>query len=260
MTEKILAWHFLNTDRRTGFGENILVRKGQTLELDAAPMGGIGIGKYGYHASVEPMDALAYMRGTTVERVELGGEIIDGYSVMCATERTCLGIADAEDALFDFAAWCIGQKGVTVYSWFIATKELDDLRKERPANNLVNKLVQIIYQALDVVIDAAVVKLKTAHDAATKTEEAIRIEQRLTYKRYIELYDEFVAGGSIEANSFELDAAHELHQKQSKIYYFARDNAKIASNCYYDALAEAKMQNNELFNRKLESLLLDLVN
>lgn len=260
MSEKVLAWHFLNTDRRTGFGENILVRKGQTLKLDAAPMGGIGIGRYGYHASVEPMDALAYMRGTTIERVELGGEIIDGYSVMCATERTCLGIADAEDALFNFAAWCIEQKGVTVDYWFIATKELNGVLMEYPTNDLVNKLVHIICQALDVVINAAVVELKTAHDAATKTEEAIHIEQRRTYKRYMELYDEFVVGGSIEANSFELDAAHELHQKQSAIYYLARDNAKIARNCYYDALDEAKMQNNELFNRKLESLLLDLVN
>ncbi|MEA4884286.1 MAG: hypothetical protein VB144_11660 [Clostridia bacterium] len=100
----ILAWHFLHDDHRLQFPPHTLVETGQTLRVEPP----LKMCEHGLHASIRPLDALAFAPGSIVCRVGLGGEILDGDR-LCASERTVLWMADATRTLHEFACWCAEQ-------------------------------------------------------------------------------------------------------------------------------------------------------
>jgi|SRR5579885_624045 hypothetical protein len=100
-----IGWHFLKEDRRLQFPPHTPVEVGQTLtvERDLEPCFS------GLHASKTAMDALKYAPGPVVCRVRLAGKIVEDGDKACASERTCLWMADATEVLHRFACWCAAQ-------------------------------------------------------------------------------------------------------------------------------------------------------
>lgn len=102
-----LYWHFLPPDGRLQYGDRKLVVVGERLMLP--PDTKIIPCKVGYHASLRAIDALQYAPGPIVCRVTLQGEKIpygDPVDKYVAEGRTVLWMADATDALREFARWC----------------------------------------------------------------------------------------------------------------------------------------------------------
>ena len=93
------AWHFVRGNRRLGFGHGETVAAGYVY----AVKGQIALCRWGLHASVKPLDALQYAPGPIVCRVEMGGEIIRGADKIVAQTREVLWMADATNALHEFA-------------------------------------------------------------------------------------------------------------------------------------------------------------
>jgi hypothetical protein len=105
-SEEILGYHFLAADRHTrrayGYPPPVLVEAGQTL-TESRPL---VMCQVGLHASVRALDALQYAPGPVVCRVRLGGQILAAADKHCASQRTCLAMADAATVLHEFACWC----------------------------------------------------------------------------------------------------------------------------------------------------------
>jgi hypothetical protein len=93
------AWHFVGAELRDG---RPVPADGETLVHD----GPLVMCESGLHASRRLIDALQYAPGSTVCRVELGGEIIQGDDKLVARERTILWRVDADTILRDFARRC----------------------------------------------------------------------------------------------------------------------------------------------------------
>ena len=102
MTEHILAWYFLKEDRKLRYAPYTPVEPGQVLRVE----GPLELCRRGLHASIRPLDALRYAPGSIVCRVEMGGDIIHGDDKLCASERKTLWVADATNALHEFACLC----------------------------------------------------------------------------------------------------------------------------------------------------------
>jgi hypothetical protein len=103
MTKRILAWHFLPGDG------TVLANTGDPVPpdgvwIEVAPP--IKLCERGLHASLSPLDALQYARGSVVCRVELAGDVLYGDDKLCATKRRILWRIDAEHALRAFARRC----------------------------------------------------------------------------------------------------------------------------------------------------------
>ena len=98
----MLAWHFLPEDRKLRWGMREVVLPG--LKLAVPPP--LKMCRHGLHAGIRAIDALRYAPGPVVCRVELGGEILEDEDKCCATERTCVWLADASEVLHRFACWC----------------------------------------------------------------------------------------------------------------------------------------------------------
>jgi hypothetical protein len=97
-----LAWHFVGLSRRLRDGTPL--RKGRTYRL---PPGTVPVMcETGYHASIQPLDALRYAPGPIICRVQLGGTVLEDDDKLCASERTVLWWADATRTLHEFALWC----------------------------------------------------------------------------------------------------------------------------------------------------------
>jgi hypothetical protein len=101
----MLAWHFLRDDRRLNYPPHTLVEVGQKLTVKSP----LELCCWGLHASKRAIDALEYAPGSIACRVELSGEILEGYDKVCATERTVLQMVDATNVLHEFACWCAEQ-------------------------------------------------------------------------------------------------------------------------------------------------------
>jgi len=99
---KTLAWHFLPEDRKLRWGTEEEVVPGQKLIVKPP----LHMCRHGLHAGIRAIDALTYAPGPVVCRVELGGEILEDEDKCCATERTCVWLADASEVLHRFACWC----------------------------------------------------------------------------------------------------------------------------------------------------------
>ena len=98
------AWHFLNSDRCLGYGDNRLVEPGQTLQqpdMEREPE----LCCYGMHASQRIVDALKYAPGPIVCRVEIPDPIV-GDDKIVGRERTVLWMVDASTVLHEFACRC----------------------------------------------------------------------------------------------------------------------------------------------------------
>ena len=99
---KVKAWHFLREDKKTQFEPRQKVRVGQVLKVDGEPV----MCARGLHASLLPLDALAYAPGPVICRVEVGGIIARGDDKLAGTERKVLWMADATETLGAFSRWC----------------------------------------------------------------------------------------------------------------------------------------------------------
>ena len=98
---KIKAWHFIDEDRRLGYGDGREVKAGVTHKVDCEPE----LCRRGLHASIRAIDALEYGGGSVVSRVEVSGKIVKGKNKLVGTERTYLWVADATDVINEFLFW-----------------------------------------------------------------------------------------------------------------------------------------------------------
>ncbi len=118
----ILAWHFLREDCRLGYGDGRLIEAGSTVTIE----GDLVLCQRGMHGSIRALDALKYAPGPIVCRVLIEGVdtemeveyplrgkhvihragIVSGDDKLCGESRTVLTMADATDALQEFACWC----------------------------------------------------------------------------------------------------------------------------------------------------------
>ena len=99
----VLAWHFVSSDRRLGYGDNREVAAGKTY---IAPEGDLKLCKHGMHASIDPLDALGFAPSPIVCRVLCWGEIERGDDKLVARRRKVIWMSDATDTLREFARWC----------------------------------------------------------------------------------------------------------------------------------------------------------
>jgi len=101
--ETIEAWHFARQDRCLAFGDGRKIVKGRTLTVEGKPI----LGNHGLHASRKITDALKTgYGGSIICRVEVGGEIIEGGSILAGQTRKCLWWIDASKLLHEFACKC----------------------------------------------------------------------------------------------------------------------------------------------------------
>lgn len=98
----MLAWHFLREDRKLRWGTEEVVFAGQELYVKPPLL----MCHRGLHASRRITDAIRYAPGPVLCRVRMGGTIQTAIDKVCASERTCIWIADASRQLHEFACWC----------------------------------------------------------------------------------------------------------------------------------------------------------
>ena len=104
---KVKAWHFMRDNRRLGFGDDRLMRKGATL----VHRGPLKMCVSGLHGSISILDALQYSPGNIICRVEMSGEIefdsdFDSDKLV-AERRKCIWWVDGERLLWKFARLCV---------------------------------------------------------------------------------------------------------------------------------------------------------
>ena len=104
MSNKILAWHFLNNNKKLGHGDGRAVVKGRILKCK----GPIMLCECGLHASIKVLDALYCSTSSqrSLCRVELSGDILFGDNKVVASERkviTRLNTKQTENILREFA-------------------------------------------------------------------------------------------------------------------------------------------------------------
>jgi hypothetical protein len=95
----MLGWHFLNNDRRLGYGDGRLVEAGQTYSCE----GKLVLCSNGMHGSRKLIDALQFAPGNVLCRIDLQGEIIHDDNKSVARYRKVLWIKDIEHILHEFA-------------------------------------------------------------------------------------------------------------------------------------------------------------
>jgi len=99
----VLAWHFLPADRRLGYGDGRLIRKGRRLHVEGEPI----LCKHGMHGSRRLIDALSYASGPIIERVEIRVDkpykIVEGQDKLVGNWRKTLWWMDGAAILHEFA-------------------------------------------------------------------------------------------------------------------------------------------------------------
>ena len=117
------AWHFVGKTLRDG---SPIPADGVKLVFDGEPI----ICNQGYHASIDPFDALQYAPGDTLCLVECGGVIVHDTDKLVCTERTIIARMDATEMLRYFAR----MKALSVvHSWDAPDIVLDYLMTGDPA-------------------------------------------------------------------------------------------------------------------------------
>ena len=103
MSNKILAWHFLRSDKCLGYEDGRKVVKGRKMKCDTDTP--IKLCEFGMHASLKPLDALSFMQweNPIICRVEMSGDIIHGDNKLAAQERKVIAWCNANKVLRDFA-------------------------------------------------------------------------------------------------------------------------------------------------------------
>jgi hypothetical protein len=99
---KILAWHFLKSDKRLQYDDGREVKLGETLTVDENLLNAC---RYGLHGSVRALDAMDYVNWSDAVacRVELGGRVIEGNDNHVASQRTVIAWCPADRVLHEFA-------------------------------------------------------------------------------------------------------------------------------------------------------------
>jgi hypothetical protein len=100
---KVKAWHFLPDDGKLRYGDSRTPEVGEWLTCSP---GELELCYNGMHASKDILDALSYAPGSTICRVELRGEVIQGDNKLVARERKILWKLDATETLRKFARMC----------------------------------------------------------------------------------------------------------------------------------------------------------
>lgn len=106
MSNEILAWHFLPSDKMTRFENPVEVTLGETLKIDPEKLVPC---KFGLHGSIKLLDALSFLdfNNAWICRVKLAGKILEhDNDKLCASERTVIAWASADRTLHEFAVWC----------------------------------------------------------------------------------------------------------------------------------------------------------
>ena len=93
------CWYFAPENNRLRFGDNRLIRVGNTHTIEAKPE----MCRHGLHASERIIDALHYSETSILYRVEIGGEMDIGYNKIAAQSRRYLKRYDIESILLEFA-------------------------------------------------------------------------------------------------------------------------------------------------------------
>ena len=101
MSDSILAWHFIGSDRKLKHGDNRIVQVGETLSVE----GELELCAYGLHASRRVIDALSYASNNAlvVCRVECWGDVVEGSDKLVARYRKTLWMLDVERILHQFS-------------------------------------------------------------------------------------------------------------------------------------------------------------
>jgi hypothetical protein len=221
----ILAWHYLRSDGKTSNGEAKLVVAGQTLKVKPP----IELCEHGYHASVKALDALQYAPGMIVQRCILWGGVEYGDDKLVASNRTCLWVADATNAILEFACWC-------------AEQAFDEIRKIglEPDQRSVNA-VNVV--RLWIEHKATIEEVKAAYAAAYAARDTA--DAAAAYAAYTAAYAAYAAAYAADAADAAAYAA------------YAADAAYAAYAAAYAAdAADAEIKEKQ--NAKLEKLLLAL--
>lgn len=90
------AWHFVGDTLRDG---KPVPADGVTLVFDGKPI----LCKQGFHASLDPFDALQYAPGANLCLVECGGTVLHQSDKLVCTERTIIVRMDATEMLRYYA-------------------------------------------------------------------------------------------------------------------------------------------------------------
>jgi len=101
----VKAWHFVRDDgtiKTDSMRRSLRVKQGQTLVWRQP----IELCRRGLHASMLPLDALAYAPGCMVCRVECSGETLHREDKLVCSRRRVLWMADATMVLHEFGIWC----------------------------------------------------------------------------------------------------------------------------------------------------------
>ena len=100
----MFAWHFVNEDRKLGYGDDRIVKQGRVYIVPQTRP--LELCEYGLHASKRILDALQYAPGPVLCRVELRGKMLHDNDKSVAYERKVLWMMDATDVLRAFARRC----------------------------------------------------------------------------------------------------------------------------------------------------------
>jgi len=95
-----LAWHFTKPNE---------LRDGRPLPADGVWLEHtepLKLCEQGLHSSLKPRDALRYAPGSTLCRVEYGGDVLTSNDKLVSSRRKILWRIDATDLLREFARWC----------------------------------------------------------------------------------------------------------------------------------------------------------
>lgn len=83
-----LGWHFLPSNMKLGYGDDRVVKVGQSLSMKGG--GNPNTCNPGMHASVKASDAARFKKGPVLCRVEVSGDIADDGDKFCGRHRKVL--------------------------------------------------------------------------------------------------------------------------------------------------------------------------
>ena len=96
----MLAWHF--SDGTLGYSDDRRVEAGVMYTCEGTPE----LCRNGMHASIDPIDAIAFRKGCIVSRVDVTGGVLKQEGKIVGANRLVLWTADATEVLRKFARLC----------------------------------------------------------------------------------------------------------------------------------------------------------
>jgi len=102
MSKKYLAWHFLAENKKLGYGDDRIIRKGVTYKCNGKP----DLCNNGMHGSIHAFDALSFAPGPIISRVEIWGDVQKADDKIVGTHRKVLWVHDMSKELRLFACAC----------------------------------------------------------------------------------------------------------------------------------------------------------